>query len=354
MKTVAYIGCYTDEKKEGIHLVEVDTDRGDLEHIGVVEGVENATYLARATTRPLLYASQRMGDSGAVAVYAVRDDRLRLLGRRPVNGGVPCHVALDPRETRLVFAEYSGARAGVFTLREDGEFSEVPPVTVRHRGHGPDPERQTAAHAHCARVSPDGRYLYVADLGIDRVVAYAFSDPGQKTLPEVPAMSIQTAPGSGPRHLLFHPNGRLAFLLHELDNTISSFRYDGETMVRVQTISMLPPDFHGFSKAAAIKLSEDGRRLFGSNRGHDSIAVFDLDAVNGKMTLANISKLAGSFPRDFEFAPGGKFALVGHENSNEIMAYRFRPDRGDLIPAGPPLAMHRPVCIQFEPRRNNG
>jgi 6-phosphogluconolactonase len=352
MKYMTYVGCYTDAKKEGIHIFESDTETGSFRPVGLVGGIENAIYLALSKTRPLLYAAQGMpaygagAQNGCVAAYAIQGDTLLPLNHKPIGVTPPCYVALDPSEKALVFAEYTNAVAGVFELTPDGSIADTPPVTVRHTGSGPDPKRQEKAHAHCAEVSLDGKHLCVVDLGIDQVKVYDFPNRAGG-LKEQTALTITSAGGAGPRHILFHPNRRMAFLLHELNNTISSFLYTGDAFVHVQTLSMLPPDFTEYSKASAIKISADGLRLFGSNRGHDSIAAYDINPDNGKMTLVAISKLAGKAPRDFEFMPGEKFVLLGHQDSNELMSYAYDKGTGKFTPASAPFALYRPVYVKF-------
>lgn len=352
MKYITYVGCYTDAKKEGIHIFESDSETGAFRPLGLVSGIENAIYLSLSKTRPLLYAAQGMPEYGAgaqngcVAAYTVKGDTLLPLNHKPLGVTPPCYITLDPSEKALVFAEYTNAVAGVFELNADGSIADSPPATVRHTGSGPDPKRQEKAHAHCAEVTPDGKHLCVADLGVDQVKVYDFQGRAAG-LKEKAALSFTCAGGAGPRHLLFHPNRRLAFLLHELNNTISSFHYTGDAFVHVQTLSMLPADFTGYSKASAIKISADGRRLFGSNRGHDSIAAYDVDPDTGKMALAAISKLAGQAPRDFEFMPGETFMLLGHQDSNELMSYAYDRASGKLTPASAPFALYRPVYVKF-------
>jgi len=352
MKYVTYVGTYTDAKKEGIHIFETDADTGTFRPIGLVSGIESPIYLSLSKTRPLLYAAQGMPEygapaqNGAVAVYAIKGDTLIPINHKPIGVTVPCYIALDPDEKALVFAEYTNAVAGVFELNADGSLADSSPVTVKHTGHGPDKKRQEKAHAHCSVVSPDGKYLCVVDLGIDRVKVYDFVNR-RGGLKEVEKLTIASAGGAGPRHLIFHPNRKLAFLLHELNNTVSSFFYTGDAFVHIQTLETLPSDFHDFSKAAAVKISADGKRVLTSNRGHDSIATFALDTHTGKMELLAISKLAGQSPRDFEFLPGEKFVMAGHENSNGLMTYAFDSETGKLTPAYGPYAMYRPVYVKF-------
>ena len=358
MKHLAYAGCYTDEKKEGIYILEADDETGAFTLLGAVRGIENAIFLAVNQSKTLLYAALGLPEygpnavNGAVAAYGIRGDALVPLNHKRIGVTPPCYVAIDPAERALAFAEYTNAVAGIFELAPDGSLAETPPVTVRHSGSGPDPQRQDKAHAHCAEVSPDGLHLCVVDLGIDRVKVYDF--PGRAGgLQERNGMTIACPGGAGPRHILFHPNRKTAYLLHELNNTISSFVYTGDAFNHIQTLSMLPADFKEYSKAAALKFSPDGRRLFGSNRGHDSIAAYDIEPATGRMSLLAISRLVGQSPRDFEFMPGGRFVLLGHENSDTLMSYAYDQVTGRFSPAYGPLPMRRPVCVKFGPARGS-
>jgi 6-phosphogluconolactonase len=352
MKVVTYVGCYTDAKREGIHIFEADTETGAFQPVGVVGGIENAIYLSLNKARTLLYAGLGLPEygepkqNGAVAAYRIQGDTLLPLNHKPIGVTAPCYVALDPSEKALVFAEYTNAVAGVFELAPDGRIADAPPVTVTHTGSGPDPKRQEKAHAHCAEVSPDGQNLCIVDLGIDRVKVYDFPNRAAG-LKEKPALTIASAGGAGSRHIIFHPNRKTAYLLHELNNTISSFLCTADAFIHVQTIPMLPAGFTAPSTAAAIKFSPDGRRVFGSNRGHDSIAAYDIDPDTGKMSLLAISKLAGPSPRDFEFMPGGAFILAGHQSANELMSYAYDAATGKLEPAHGPVALYRPVYMKF-------
>lgn len=246
MKYVTYVGTYTDAKKEGIHIFETDADTGTFRPIGLVSGIESPIYLSLSKTRPLLYAAQGMPEygapaqNGAVAVYAIKGDTLIPINHKPIGVTVPCYIALDPDEKALVFAEYTNAVAGVFELNADGSLADSSPVTVKHTGHGPDKKRQEKAHAHCSVVSPDGKYLCVVDLGIDRVKVYDFVNR-RGGLKEVEKLTIASAGGAGPRHLIFHPNRKLAFLLHELNNTVSSFFYTGDALYTSRRWRRFPP-----------------------------------------------------------------------------------------------------------------
>ncbi len=351
MSVQAFIGRYTNTKY-GIYRVVV-TDDGRLEPAGVTDAIDYPIYFAVNKAKDRLYVTQsnviggERATNGAVAVYAIgADGSLTLLDKRAYPFAVPCHLSLDRAESALVFAEYSGAHACVLGLKADGTFEDGDAVMVRHEGHGPNAARQASAHAHCAITSPDNKILFVCDLGIDKVVAYDFTSwrSGLKRLPE---SDIHTAPGAGPRHLIFAADGRFAYLVNELASTVQSFTFDGARFTALQTLSMLPRGFKGETKAAAIRLSPDGRWLLASNRGHDSIAAFPVGADGRLGETPVISLLTGHFPRDFAFVPGTDFVLCCHKLSDELALYRFNSETGVLARLPATLAMERPLAIAF-------
>lgn len=351
-EVTAFAGTIVDDKMEGIHILTCNPETGAFRRVGILKGVNGTTYFAinRAGTKlySMIADPARTGAfNGAIVCYAIAGDTLREVNRQAIPAGVPCYIALDHQERALVWADYGNAIAGVTALRPDGGIdTSIAPVAVQHFGCGPDKSRQEKAHAHCAALTPDNRFLGVTDLGMDEVFFYDFAN-WRSGLREVPQLTIHTAPGAGPRHFVFHPNGKLMFLINELNNTVSSYRYDGKTFTELCTRSTLPAGFTAFSKCAAIKLSTDGSLLFASNRGHDSIAIFAVDAETGTLTLRRIAKLAGKFPRDFELMPGERFMLVGHKMSDEIVSYAFDRRRATLKPVFGPLSVHRPLCFKF-------
>ncbi len=351
MSAHAFIGRYTNTQF-GIHHVVV-TDDGRLDLTAVTEDIDNPIYFAVNRAKDRLYVAQGGtlgGDratNGAVAVYAIAADKsLSLLDKRVLPFSVPCFISLDHAETALVYAEYSKAHAGVIGLKSDGTFEEGYGVHVHHEGHGPNPVRQDAAHAHCARTTPDDSLLLVCDLGLDTVLAYDFAS-WRDGLRRRPESDIHTAPGAGPRHLIFSDDGRFAYLVNELASTVQSFAFDGTRFTALQTLSVLPPAFKGETKAAAIRLSPDGRWLLASNRGHDSIAAFAVGTDGRLAETPVISLLTGHFPRDFAFVPGSDFVLCGHKLSDELALYRFNSESGLLARLPVTLALERPLAIAF-------
>ncbi|MFA7172011.1 MAG: beta-propeller fold lactonase family protein [Kiritimatiellia bacterium] len=352
MKYLTYVGTYTSERKEGIHIFESDIESGMLTPVGLIGGFDNPTYLNLSRDNTRLYTTMGVaqlgpqGKTGALAAYAVQGQTLKLLNYKPVHATTPCYVQLDKAEKSLVFAEYTNAIAGVFELNDDGSIADTPPQTVIHQGRGLHPKRQEKAHAHCAEMTPDNQHLCVVDLGLDCVKLYDFADRAHG-LTEVGNMTLKTKAGAGPRHIIFHPNGSLAFVINELGNTLSSYRYTGEGFCHIQTLDTLPADFQAPSATAAIKINAAGDRVFGSNRGHDSIVTFGLDAATGRMERIAISKLTAPQPRDFELMPGEKFAVVGSQSGNLLQVYAYDDANGAFDPAHKPVSVHKPVCVKF-------
>lgn len=370
MKYTTYVGSYTDDRhRDGIHILESDAETGSFRQLAAIDTLANPTYMALNRDCTRLYTVLGRphfgpkGRNGGLAAFTLNagGDRLTLLNEIPTGWTVPCHVALSPDEKSLVYAEYSCGTAGFADLRPDGSidpvFAGAPNAVdgrfqVQHVGEGPNKPRQDRAHAHCSVVTPDGRFQLVVDLTLDKVVAYDFVHRAQG-MRAVPAATIDTgrvAPGAGPRHILFHPNGKFAFVIFELGNLVASYRYTGEGFEFVELKDLLAKGFTDFSKAAAVKLSEDGSQLFCSNRGHDSITVFNVDASTGRMEFLNNAKLGGQFPRDFEFFPGGRFCLVGLKESWRVASFAYDRVKGAFDLVASMEGVYRPLFFKFKTR----
>ncbi len=350
-KSVGYIGASTGTKPGSLKIVEVDNDTGAIDIVGTLP-LANTTYIAVNKARTLLYTSCAdaafggKGANGGVAVYSI-DPSGKKLARLDAVGttrGAPCHLSLSPDETKLVFAEYSKGTAGWIDLKKDGTFvKDSRQVIVSADPVGPDKSRQEHPHCHCARVTPDGKYVCIVDLGTDRVKIYSAKDGSfVRDLVTTPA-------GGGPRHITFHPNGKFAFVLFELQNLVTSYRYADGVFTPIQQLSLIPEGFTDFSKAAAVKLSADGRQLFCTNRGHNSIAVFDVEAASGRMTRRGIMSLGGDFPWDFEFMPGGNILAVGLMKDKLVRTYRYDAEKCTLTPIADAKDMGSIFCTTFFP-----
>lgn len=354
MKYLIYAGTSVDGNRQGIHILSADANTGELEPLNILTGVEGTTYFGLNRAKTHLYTLQTLLDgtpglNGTISAYAIEGANLRLLNQSFLGTATPCHCALSPDESAVVWADYMSGVFGVSEVAPDGTMALVPPLTVQHFGSGPNTRRQKKAHAHCAIVTPDGKYLCAVDLGSDRIALYDLTNRAQQGLKEV--ASVKTKSGAGPRHLTFTPDGRLALLINELDSTVSTYRYVDGSLTLLDTQSTLPKDFPADgSKCAAIKIARSGRLVLASNRGHDSIAAYALDPDTGKLTLLKISALKGKFPRDFEILPGEKFVIVGHKLSNEIQMYALAED-GALTPVHDPIKAHKPLCFKVGSER---
>lgn len=305
--------------------------------------INNPNWMSFSPDRKYLYSTCSIGYSFGVAAYKVNpDSSLTEINKAKTGGLAGCYVITDPSGKFLFCANYSSGTVSVFALDGNGGIGELL-RTVRHSGKGPEQPRQDGPHTHYTNITPDGKYLIVIDLGIDAVRLYPF-DP-VKGIDEDKAYTFQVEPaGSGPRHLVFEHSGRFAYLLDELGNTVHVLAYENGTFRKIGLHSTLPAGFEGITKAAAIRLSQDERFLFASNRGYDSIAVFALDGQGG-MKMADLVLTGGSSPRDINFLPGWKKFAAANEFSDTVYFYDYDAAAGKLTPDGHVLHHKRPLAI---------
>ena len=353
-----YVGCNTGAAEpQSLHVLACDTETGAARIVQSIKGIEGTTYFQLDASESHLYSivKEAAGADGRPASAAVRfpigaNGLLGAMERiAPIPAEAPCHVCLSPDGTRLFAASYISAT--VVSLRTDG--SGLKSYVFPDDAMGPNERRQKKAHAHFVFPTPPNRgpaRLGAIDLGCDRI---RFFDPA--TLAVDSPLEIKAVPGDGPRHAVWSKDGRFLFVVNELGSTVSSYAFDGSGFSSVCRLSMLPDGFNRWeadgktlsSKASAIKLTADGKTLMASNRGHDSIAFYDVDGSSGRLALRNIARLRGKFPRDFELMPGEKFMVVGHKMSNEIQVYAFDRTACSLAPAGDPIPCWRPLCFKF-------
>lgn len=351
---LVYVGTYTSGKSEGIYLFRLNISSGALDLVGTTRGVVNPSYLTLDRRRRFLYAVNEVEEfagrkSGAVSAFTV--DRttgaLRFLNQQPSLGGAPCYVSLDAAEKFLLVANYVGGNVAVLPLRADGSLGEATDLK-QHQGSGPNRERQEGPHAHCVLPDPSGRHVYSCDLGTDKVMIYRLDAKAGKLIPNEQPWA-QVKPGAGPRHLAFHPGGRYAYVTNELDSTVTAFAHDAArgTLKEIQAAAALPADFKGANTCADIHLSPDGKFLYCSNRGHDSIAAFGVDARAGTLTFVSHTPTEGKTPRNFALDPTGALLLVANQNSDSIVTFRRDAHTGRLTPAGKVAEVPSPVCLKL-------
>lgn len=347
-----YVGTYTRGRSRGIYRARMDLSTGAIGVEGVVEGIENPSYLALSPDRSHLYAVSEVDDfaslSGGVVAYEIdRAGGLRELTRQPSRGAHPCYVSVDRTGRYLFVANYTGGNAAVLPISPDGSLGAATEV-VQHEGSGPNPERQQGPHVHWAGTDPTNRFVFVVDLGIDRVMGYRF-DSGTGSLQLEAGAGVVARPGAGPRHLDFHPGGERAFVINELDSTLTSLSYDPATgaMEAVGTVSTLPEGFTGENSCADVHVHPGGRFVYGSNRGHDSIVVFHLDEANGRLTQVQHQSSLGRVPRNFAIEASGRFLVAANQESDSLVVFSIDPKNGRLTPVGSPIDVPVPVCVRF-------
>lgn len=337
MKTDYYIAANSQDERGGIYGYA-----GDEAEQTFFEPLHGASYLAFSPDRKLLYSVSK-GEENFATVYRIREDgSLEFLDRRSTHGKASCHLTTDPAGDFLYCANYTSGTFNEFRLK-DGLFQG--PDSERYfemKGKlGPNPSRQEHAHAHCTVFTPDGKYLSVVDLGLDEVQLFAFT-PGKGIDPEPVFRYRSVNPGAGPRHLLYSPDGRTAWLANEVDNTVSVLDYRDGTLTHRATLSTLPPDFKEYSKASAIRMSPDGRFVCVSNRGYDSFACYAADAA-GNLSLRAIVPSNGVSPRDINFLPGGRVFACCNETSNSVTFFRY--ENGDFTPLARKLDLPGVLCL---------
>ena len=347
----AFVSGYAQKDEAGIHVFRHDVARGALKAAGSFAGLANPSFLALHPTLPIVYATNEIEDyDGAKqgALSALRFDpataALEFLGAQPTRGAAPCSVVVD-RSGRYVFvANYTGGSVAMYPILPDGNVGPLCDF-VQHVGGSVHPDRQTKPYAHQVSLDPTNRRLYVCDLGMDKVMIYGLDfDAGRLRA----LGAVRTHPGAGPRHMRFHPNGRTAYVINELDNTISVFAADREGGMReLQVISTLPEGYTETSYCADIHVTRDGRFVYGSNRGHDSIAVFAVDADSGLLTALGHTLTGGKWPRNFGLTPDESKLIVANQHTNDLFLLPRDAASGMLGKAAGRIEAPKPVCVIF-------
>jgi 6-phosphogluconolactonase len=343
-----YVGAYTEDPMghaSGIGLKSYDPERGVLHPIAATTDARNPSYLARSANGSFLYCVNEL-ENGGVTAFA-RDPQsgaLRRLNSQPTGGAHPCYLSLDPSGRFLLAVNYTGGNIAVFPIADDGTLGPASQV-LAHTGKSVDPDRQEAPHPHMIAPSPDGRFVYVTDLGTDQVVRYRL-DAEAGTL--VDPLATDMTPGMGPRHFAFSPDGTSMVVIGELDSTLVSFANDENGgLTPVSSVSTLPGGFTGQSTCAHVLFSPDGRFVYGSNRGHDSIAVASFDAESCSLEVVEIVPTGGKEPRNFTLDPSGHWLLAANQHSDTITVLRRDPETGRLIATGASIESPSPVMLLF-------
>lgn len=339
-----YVGTYTSAGAKGIYLCSFNTTSGDIKVEKSFSGIENPSFLKLSPNKNFLYAVSEAGDKGSfVYAYKVEDDKnLALLNKQTSNGNGPCHVDVSGDGKFVAAATYGGGTTSLYPVSENGSLGRASTVMV-NSGTSVEEKRQNKPHAHSIKFSTRNDLIYSADLGTDQLDIYQLEN-GKMKKSSTPFVKLPA--GSGPRHFDFHPKKELIYVINELNSSISAVQQVYGSWKVVQNISTLPTDFDGESYCADIHISKDGKFLYGSNRGHNSIAVFEIES-NFNLKLLNTVPVEGNWPRNFGLTPDGKWMLVANQKSNDITVFRINTETGMPKFTGKKLSLPSPVCIEF-------
>lgn len=343
-----YVGTYT----EHIFGYTYHPETGELEPLGTYPSGPSPSFLALHPNGRVLYTVNEVAEfggerSGAVAAFAIdrTSGALTLQNRQSSKGEGPCHLTVESSGRYLFVANYGSGSVAMLPIRDDGSLHPASDFH-QHEGSSVNPSRQEGPHAHSVTVDPTNTYVIAADLGLDKLLLYRIDAERGKLLPNPSQPFVAIRAGAGPRHFTFHPHGKFGYVINELDNTVTAFAYRDGVLRELQHISTLPEGFSGTSYCADIHLHPNGRFLYGSNRGHDSIVVFAV-GNDGMLTPLQHEPTQGNFPRNFALDPTGNYLLVANQNGNNIVVFRVVPETGRLSPTGNVYEAPRPVCIQF-------
>ena len=355
---LVYIGTYTGAKSKGIYVSRLDVKTGELSAPELAAESANPTFLTIHPNNKVLYAANEIGKfegkpSGGVSAYSIdpASGKLTLLNQQPSGGVGPCHVATDHSGKVALVANYGGGSIASYPLKPDGSLGETA-TFIQHKGTSANPRRQEGPHAHCINVDPGNNFVFAADLGLDKILIYKLDTKTGKLTENDPAFAT-VAPGSGPRHFAFTPNGRYCYLINEMGLTVIAFSYDrrkGE-LKEIETVSTLPTGTQKDSKysTAEIEVHPSGKFVYGSNRGHDTIVVFAIDQKTGKLTLVEHQSTLGKTPRNFGIDPTGALLLAANQDSHNVAVFRIDPNTGALTKTGNQIEVGAPVCLKFLP-----
>ncbi len=353
--SLVYFGTYTNAKSgsKGIYVSKFNSATGELSAPELAAETGSPSFLEIHPSKKFIYAVGEMGTPGAkgggVSAFCVSlpSGKLTPINQVSAVGQGPCHVNIDKTGKLAMIANYGGGSCASYAIKDDGSLSEAASFH-QHTGSGGDPKRQAGPHAHSVNFSPDNKFAFVCDLGLDRVNIYKIDPATGKTEPHGEG---KVAPASGPRHFAFHPNGKFAFVNNEMSMTESSFSYDAAqgALTEVSTVSTIPEadrSQKGLS-TAETRVHPNGKFVYASNRGHDTIAVFSCDAATGKLKLLDNVNCEGQTPRNFNLDPSGKWLIVAHQGSNSVALFKVDQETGKLSFTGTKHEVGGPCCVRF-------
>lgn len=354
-KLRVYFGTYNRGEGKGIYTSELDLANGKLSDAQLAGEAVNPSFLAIHPSRKFLYAVGEIDNfdgkkTGGVSAFAIdpKSGSLKLINQHSSQGAGPCHLVVDATGKNVLVANYGGGSVACLPIEPDGSLREAS-TFIQHQGSSVDPKRQAGPHAHSINVDAKNRFAMAADLGLDRVLIYRFDADKGSLVPNDPPSVVMPA-GGGPRHFAFHPNGRFAYANNEMASSVTALSYDPETGVleELNTVPTLPADANAEGNSTAeVRVHPNGKFVYVSNRGHNSIAIFQVDASSGRLTPKGHASSGGEIPRNFNLDPSGQFLLTANQDSSNIVVYRVDAESGGLTPTGSEIEVPTPVCIRF-------
>jgi 6-phosphogluconolactonase len=346
-----FIGTYTGGESKGIYTCELSTADGSIENLNLAAETPSPSFLAISPNKKFLYSVNEVSDfngekAGSVTAYKIDGASLVKINAQSTVGDGPCYISVDRTGKHALVANYGSGSIAVLPIRADGSL-EPHSAFVQHTGSSVNPERQKEPHAHSLNMDPGNHFAIAADLGLDKLLVYRLDQEAGTLTPNDPPF-VQIPPGSGPRHLSFTPNHRFAYVNGEMGNNVVALSWNGEkgAFKVLQSISTLPEGWRGTSWTAQTEVHPNGKFLYVSNRGHDSIAVFRIDR-SGRLSYVENESTGGKTPRNFEIAPGGKFLVAANQDSDSLVVFRIDQNSGALTPAGHQIHAPKPVCVKF-------
>lgn len=344
------VGTYDSPKSEGIYVYRFNSSDGSIKEISRI-AASNPSFLAVSPNEKYIYAvseKAKNGNGGEVCAFSFNKStgNLSLLNKQLSGGDDPCYVSIDKGGRWVIAGNYSSGSLAVLPVSAKGMLAKATTI-IKHSGTGKDSSRQEAPHVHCTFLSKDNRWLFVPDLGIDKVMIYSFNPATGKLAPAKKPFAASPA-GAGPRHITFHPNNKWAYLVEELSGTVEAYKYANGVLTQTQRITTLPENDTQFAGSADIHVSSDGKFLYASNRaGSNTIAIYSINPANGKLTVVSHQSTLGKAPRNFTIDPSGNFLLVGNQDSDEVVIFKRDRKSGLLEDTGKRISLGKPVCLKW-------
>ena len=339
-----YVGSGNKGTDSAITLCELNLKDGTVTVVDTFKNVQGPGYVSLSPDQKYLYS---VNQDHTIAAFAVgKEGTLTYLDKQPAEGVNPCHVSVHPSGKMAFLANYTSGTWAAYPIGANGEVKAAS-ATYAFTGSGPDKSRQEKPHAHCAIPSPNGKYVYISDLGTDRLMNYTVDAKSGKVLPNPAQAYFSTQPGAGPRHMAFHPPGKYLYLLNEMKATLTACAVDGNGIVKeIETVNTVPADFSGKNTSAAVHVHPNGKFVYASNRGYNSIHAYEIQK-NGSLKSVGEVREGIDIPRDFNFDPSGTFMVVGNQKTNDLVVYKVDPKTGAMTFLSKSIALKDPICFVF-------